>query len=157
MPEFIKQDKMSKKLVTAAIVMINKKGDILAGHATGKPMDAGWDFPKGLVEEGEQDIIAAIRELREETGINIWRLENADLLDIGIFPHNKEKDIHIYLYQTEQFPDIDELKCTSYFELNGKQIPEVNAFKIISKEERHLFNKVLQNKFEIIDKYNETL
>jgi len=28
-----------------------------------------WDFPKGIVESGEQAINAAIRELKEETGI----------------------------------------------------------------------------------------
>ena len=29
-----------------------------------------WDFPKGVREEGEEPIEAAIREVREETGIN---------------------------------------------------------------------------------------
>lgn len=146
-----------KKIVTAAIVMIDKDGNILAGHATGRKMDTGWDFPKGCVDKNEPHIHAAVREMREETGINLWDIKDAQILDLGIFPHNKEKDIHIYLYQVDNFPNLDELKCTSYFELDGKQIPEVNAFKIISKEERHLFNKVLHNKFEIIDKYNETL
>jgi bis(5'-nucleosidyl)-tetraphosphatase len=28
-----------------------------------------WDFPKGHVEKGEEDLTAALRELREETGI----------------------------------------------------------------------------------------
>jgi len=29
-----------------------------------------WDFPKGHLEKGEDDIAAALRELREETGIS---------------------------------------------------------------------------------------
>lgn len=148
---------MSKKLVTAAIVMIDADGNILACHATGRKMDTGWDFPKGCVDEGEDDLQAAIRELREETDIHLLDYDRARIKDLGVFPHNREKDIHIFLYQTTWFPKLEELKCTSYFELDGKQIPEVNAFKIISKEERYLFNKVLHNKFEIIDKYNETL
>jgi bis(5'-nucleosidyl)-tetraphosphatase len=28
-----------------------------------------WDFPKGIVEKGEEPFLAALRELREETGI----------------------------------------------------------------------------------------
>ena len=146
-----------KKLVTAAIIMIDKEGNILACHATGRKMDTGWDFPKGCADKNESHIHAAVREMMEETGINLWDIEDAQLLDLGIFPHNKEKDIHIYIYQVDKFPNLSELKCTSFFEHNGEQIPEVNAYKIISKKERHLFNKVLQNKFEIIDKYNETL
>jgi 8-oxo-dGTP pyrophosphatase MutT (NUDIX family) len=33
-----------------------------------------WDFPKGHVEKGESDIQAAIRELKEETGISNARV-----------------------------------------------------------------------------------
>ena len=28
-----------------------------------------WDYPKGHVEKGEDDVAAALREMREETGV----------------------------------------------------------------------------------------
>lgn len=140
------------KKITAAVVLINAIGSILGCHGTGKPKDQGFDFPKGLVEENETDIEAALRELREETDITLCK---DDLIDCGIHPHNKEKNIHIFLFKINEFPDVKYLKCKSYFELNGKNIPEVDYFEIIPREERHKFNKVLQNKFELIDKANE--
>ena len=141
-----------KNKVTAAVVIINRDGDILGCHGTGKPKDSGFDFPKGLVEPGETDVQAAIRELLEETGQ--YAIED-DLIDCGIHPHNKEKNIHIFIYPTFWFPEIKQLKCNSFFELKGKQYPEVDDYRIIKKDERHLFNKVLQDKFEIIDVFNK--
>ena len=143
------------KMVTAAVVMIDKEGSILACHAYGRKPDEGYDFPKGCVDEGEDDLQAAIRELREETDIHLLDYDRARIIDAGVFPHNKEKRIHIFIYKTDYFPDLSQLKCTSYFEFKGKEYPEVDSYKIISKDERYMFNKVLQNKFEIIDKYNK--
>ena len=141
-----------KQKVTAAVVIINKAGDILACHATNKNRDKGFDFPKGLVEPGETDVQAALRELREETSIV---LSASDLIDVGVHPHNKEKDIHLFLYKTEDIPNQTTLICQSFFELNGRQIPECDFFEIIPKSERHKFNRVLQNKFDIIDSMNK--
>ena len=136
------------KKITAAVVMIDNNGNILGCHGTGKPKDYGFDFPKGEVEEGERDIDAAIRELREETG---FVLSRDNLIDIGVYPHNKKKDIHLFLCKMNKLPNPVGLKCTSFFELNGKQIPEVDFYEIIPMEDRKKFNLVLQNKFEIID------
>lgn len=136
------------KKITAAVVMIDKDGNILGCHGTGKPKNYGFDFPKGEVDDGERDIDAAIRELHEETSIILSR---DNLVDIGVYPHNKKKDIHLFLCKANELPNPKYLKCTSFFELNGKQIPEVDFYEIISKENRNKFNMVLQNKFEIID------
>ena len=63
------------KKITAAVVIIDKDGNILGCHGTGKPKDNGYDFPKGCVEEGETDEFAAARELKEEANIYICDLE----------------------------------------------------------------------------------
>ena len=136
------------KKITAAVVMIDNDGNILGCHGTGKPKNYGFDFPKGEVEDGERDIDAAIRELYEETG---YVLSRDNLIDIGVYPHNKKKDIHLFLCKMNELPRPTGLKCNSFFEINGKQIPEVDFYEIISRENRNKFNMVLQNKFEIID------
>ena len=140
------------KKITAAIVIINPRGDILGCHGTGKPHDMGFDFPKGLVEPDETDMEAALRELREETSLV---LDDNQLIDCGIYPHNKEKNIHLFIHRTEIIPEPNNLVCLSFFTLNGKEYPECDFFEIIPKEDRNKFNKVLWNKFEIIDKFND--
>jgi len=145
------------KIVTCALVIIDKYGNILGCHGTGKPTENGYDFPKGCAEQGENHLDAALRELMEETGIILSKSE--PIIDAGIHSHNKRKDIHIFIYRIKQFPDIKTLNCTSYFlDRNGKEAPEMDSFKIISKNERKkLFYHGLQNKFELIDKINESL
>lgn len=151
------------KKITAAVVIIDSNGSILGCHGFGKPKDSGYDFPKGCVEEGETDTYAAARELKEEADIYIcdfdkpvmWN-EFDRLIDCGIHPHNKEKNIHIFLYPVNSFPDLKTLKCTSCFtSKNGKQYPEIDGYRVIHKDERSMFNKVLQNKFDIIDSFNK--
>lgn len=150
------------KKITAAIVIIDSEGNILGCHGTGKPKDMGYDFPKGCVEEGETDSYAAARELKEEADIYIcdfdkpvmWN-EFDRLIDCGIHPHNKKKNIHIFLYKVNSFPDLNTLKCTTFFERYGKKFPEIDGYRIISKSERGMFNKVLQDKFDIIDSFNK--
>lgn len=138
------------KKTTCAVVIINSSGDILGCHSCNRPT---YDFPKGCVEPDESDIDAAVRELKEETGIDV---DKEILIDCGTYNHNREKYIHIFLKQVSDFPDLNSLYCTTYFEMYGKQFPEVDGYKIIKKEERDLFNQVLQNKFDIIDKFNQS-
>ena len=55
------------------IIPVYKQGDrflfCLVKHA-----DGHWGFPKGHKEEGESDEGAALRELREETGIGAGQM-----------------------------------------------------------------------------------
>ena len=60
-----------------------------------------WDFPKGLCEEGETPIGAAIREVGEETGITDLEFPWGEChTDTG--PYNRGKTARYYLSKTNQ-------------------------------------------------------
>ena len=57
------------------IMIVNREGRILVGEAIHYPGE--WMMPQGGIDPGESVIEAAVRELREETGI-----EQAELLGV---------------------------------------------------------------------------
>ena len=56
-----------KHIVSAAIIVFNEQGEILLIKGPRR----GWEMPGGQVEEGESLIDAAVRETKEESGIEI--------------------------------------------------------------------------------------
>ena len=56
-----------KHIVSAAAIVINNQNEILLIKGPRR----GWEMPGGQVEEGESLKIAAIRETKEESGIDI--------------------------------------------------------------------------------------
>ena len=60
-----------------------------------------WDFSKGICEEGESPMDAAIREIGEETGISDLEFAWGDrYTDTG--PYNRGKTARYYLAKTNQ-------------------------------------------------------
>ena len=54
-----------KKTESAGGVVLNKKGEVLIVNQYGN----SWSLPKGHIEEGEEILEAAKREIYEESGI----------------------------------------------------------------------------------------
>ena len=52
--------------VRAAGGLVRRDGRVLLVH---RPKYDDWTFPKGKAETGESDIVCALREVREETGL----------------------------------------------------------------------------------------
>jgi 8-oxo-dGTP pyrophosphatase MutT (NUDIX family) len=58
-----------------------------------------WDFPKGMVEAGEDPLAAAIREVREETGISDLAFLRGEL-HVETLPYARGKIARYYLAET---------------------------------------------------------
>jgi mutator protein MutT len=78
---------MPKTLFTlgANTLIFNEKKEILLCHRTDKDM---WNFPGGGVESGETPEEAAIREVREEIGVEVELYKF-----LGVYTKPKDNDI----------------------------------------------------------------
>lgn len=59
--------KIPKHIISAAAIVLNERNEILLIKGPRR----GWEMPGGQVEEGESMKEAAIRETKEESGIDI--------------------------------------------------------------------------------------
>ena len=107
-----------KKEKSCGCIVINNKNEVLLIHH-----NAGhWDFPKGHMEEGETEVQTAIREVKEETNIDVKVNEK-------------------YRYTTEYSPKEDVMKEVVYFlaeNINNDkeaQLEEVSEVKWVKLEE----------------------
>ncbi|MDD9271735.1 NUDIX hydrolase [Paenibacillus sp. GCM10023248] len=55
-----------KFIVSASVIVLNENNEILLMRGR-----RGWEMPQGCVEEGETIREAAVREVKEETGIEV--------------------------------------------------------------------------------------
>ena len=111
----------------SAGVLITRKGNLLLGHATN---NKHWDIFKGKIEIGESPIEAAIRELKEESGISVTA-ENLE--DLGEFSYTKKKNLHLFLY-VDSDEKIDAGDCYCHAKV-GDDHPEMDAFKWVDFSE----------------------
>ena len=54
--------------VRAAGAVVTRKGEVLLVH---RPKYDDWSFPKGKLDPGEHEVTAAVREVAEETGLDV--------------------------------------------------------------------------------------
>ncbi|MGN6665702.1 MAG: NUDIX hydrolase [Trinickia sp.] len=123
---------MSERSLSCGVILLDRRGRILLAHAT---ETSHWDIPKGQGDPGEAPIDAALRELREETGIE---LTPERLKDLGRFAYRRDKDLHLFAARIEEGEvDLACCACTSMFpsRRNGASIPEMDAFRWAEPDE----------------------
>lgn len=123
---------MIERVTSCGVVLLDHEGRVLLAHAT---ETSHWDIPKGHGEEGEAPIVAALRELVEETSIV---LAPERLKDLGRFLYRRDKDLHLFAARaTDDELDLSRCVCTSMFprRSDGVMIPEMDAFRWVEPDE----------------------
>lgn len=115
--------------LSCGVIMLNEDGEILLAHATGS---THWDIPKGHADEGESPHETALRETKEETGID---LKGLPMVDLGRYYYRPEKALHLFaMRMPKQNVNLDSCVCTTNFiePHTGKSIPETDGFDWVS-------------------------
>lgn len=63
------------KVKSCGAIILKKEDDVVKALIV-KQINDNWSFPKGHVEENETELETAIREVKEETGLDIKITEN---------------------------------------------------------------------------------
>ena len=122
---------------SAGIIIILNNKKVLLAHPTNSRWTNTYSFPKGGIEEGESQIDAAIRELKEETSIEVSIDKIEDKKPIVILYNDKRGKIYKELYLFKVYiNDISEIGLESEtLPKEMLQIEELDWCGFLTKEE----------------------
>jgi mutator protein MutT len=111
-----------------AIAVVEQEGRFLIGQrGADVPLPGLWEFPGGKVEPGETPQQAAVRECREETGLNVAVVGLIDRL-LFSYPHG-EVELHFFACRpidAGQVPS-ERFRWVPAEELTRYEFPAANA------------------------------
>jgi 8-oxo-dGTP pyrophosphatase MutT (NUDIX family) len=122
-------------MITSAGILLESNGKYLLGHPTGGTGTThGWGIPKGKQDPGETFRETAIREYKEETGLDVTALCDLEKAPWMIFPVGKHKIVHVFrAYDHSGAASRFNFHCDSMIE--GTKIPEIDKFYWATAEE----------------------
>ncbi len=133
--------------VTADVIVLRKRGvklEIMLIKRARDPFKNCWAFPGGFTEEGETLEQSALRELKEETGIEQQFLTQFRAYgDPGRDPRGRTITIVFYAVVDEdiQYAAADDAKEATWFDVNNLPAMAFDHAKILEEfllEKQHL-------------------
>lgn len=123
---------MAKHTLSCGTLVVNPRHELLLCHVTHTPK---WDIPKGMLDAGETELEAALRELREETGL---AFDAGRLRDLGPFSYRRDKRLHLFMVKSG--PELDslaDLHCSTTFphHVTGAPTPEMDGYRWAARDE----------------------
>ena len=111
------------KSTSHGTLLFDGDAELLLCHATG---GRHWDIPKGMADPGESSAQAALREAREECGLD---LDPHALCDLGQFTYRPDKDLRLHAVLIERV-DPAQCVCSTFFtDRWGRLRPEMDDFR----------------------------
>lgn len=130
------------KTRSAGGVVLNSKGEILVVNQRGN----SWSLPKGHIDEGEDELTAAKREIAEESGIKslelVRKLGTYERYKIGL--HEAEdrselKEITMFIFRTNE----EELRPSDPHNPEARWVPVKDVAKLLThKKDKGFFESV---------------
>jgi 8-oxo-dGTP pyrophosphatase MutT (NUDIX family) len=116
-------DLFAPRRLSCGILILSEQQELLLCHVTGQDH---WDLPKGGAHAHESPLQAALRETREETGLD---LAPDALRELGRFDYRPKKDLHLFATLMPRF-DLAQLRCESQFSQygTGQRLPEMDGY-----------------------------
>jgi 8-oxo-dGTP pyrophosphatase MutT (NUDIX family) len=123
---------VSRVVVSCGTLVVNRQRQLLLCHVTHTPR---WDIPKGTQDPGETTLEAAVRELREEAGLEF---PAERFVELGPFAYRRDKRLHLYRVDAgDELASLDHLACNSFFphHVTGRPTPEMDGFRWATRAE----------------------
>lgn len=134
------------------VFLVHSGGPLFA-----RKWDGYWSIPKGLIEEGEEPLQAALREFEEETGLHPGQ---GPFFDLGTVRQKSGKLVQAFAFAGD-WPEGRELRSGTFtmewppHSGQMREFPEIDAAQFFPIEEAR--QKIVEAQRPLLDRLQELL